>query len=114
MQLTWPDIDFERERIRVRGSTSKGERTRYVDMCQEVIDLLTGWKKQTCRDGVQLILVFGNEAGEARREVVQYRDVLREAQIDDFTWHELRHYVPFRLCLVTSIARILWGMSDAG
>jgi integrase len=91
MQLTWPDIDFERERIRVRGETSKGSKTHYVPMCQEVVDILTAWKPQTCRDGVQPILVFGNAAGELRREVHAYEGVLADAKIEDFTWHDMRH-----------------------
>ncbi|MBB5403227.1 site-specific integrase [Paraburkholderia youngii] len=97
MQLQWPDIDFDNERIRVRKATSKGDRTRYVPMCDEVIEALKAWKAQTCCGPVQPILVFGNALGEVRREVKPYRHVLAEAKIDGFTWHDLRHSFATRL-----------------
>ncbi|ABE29330.1 phage integrase family protein [Paraburkholderia xenovorans LB400] len=97
MQLQWPDVDFDNERIRVRKATSKGDRTRYVPMCDEVIQVLKAWKAQTCSGPVQPILVFGNALGEVRREIGPYRHVLAEAKIDSFTWHDLRHSFATRL-----------------
>jgi integrase len=59
MQLQWPDVDFDNERLRVRKATSKGDRTRYVPMCDEVIQVLKAWKAQTCSGPVQPILGGG-------------------------------------------------------
>ncbi|WP_188130666.1 tyrosine-type recombinase/integrase [Paraburkholderia panacisoli] len=53
LQPQWPDIDFDNESIRVRKAMSKGDRTRYVPMCDETLLVLKCWRAQTSGGPVQ-------------------------------------------------------------
>jgi integrase len=72
----------------VEGSTAKTGRTRHIPLNAEALDVLTAWRHQTTGHD----LVFPGKNGARLNNVKKaWAGVLREAQIANFRWHDLRH-----------------------
>ena len=94
--LQWRDIDFQQGQIRVRES--KSGKGRVVAMNKTVTELLKQLSK------VRLInnqYVFPGEISGARRSDLPkyWEDYLKQAGIDNFHWHDLRHTFASRLVM---------------
>jgi integrase len=90
--LRWKDVDLERGILTVKGKTGR----RHVQANETAIaalrklEKLSGEKEFVCPD---------NE-GTAKRDWRQwFEDAVEEANIDDFTWHDLRHTFASRLVM---------------
>jgi integrase len=86
--LRWNDIDGGANALTVEGSTAKTGRTRHIPLNAEALDVLTAWRHQTTGHD----LVFPGKNGARLNNVKKaWAGVLREAQIANFRWHDLRH-----------------------
>lgn len=111
--LEWSDIDWETGVITVRGTTSKSKKSRHVPMNQEVVVVLRAWQKLT--DG-KSGLVFTGREGEGMDNVKRsWGKLLRDAKIEDFRWHDMRHHFASRLVMAgvdLNTVRELLGHAD--
>jgi integrase len=93
--LRWQDVDFINKRITVIGNTSKTGQTRYIPLNKEAFRVLDIWHKQTKRSSGY---VFVGKNGERFTNIDKaWKVLLRDAQIQDFRLHDLRHHFASRL-----------------
>ncbi len=111
--LTWEFVDMDRRIISVDGNYAKSGKTRHINMNSEVHSTLAAWKKQTSAIGG---LVFRSAAGGKFDNVnSSWERVLREAKIENFRWHDMRHTFASRLAMANvdlNTIRELLGHAD--
>jgi integrase len=97
LRLTWGCIDFASKVITVKATTAKSGKSRHVPMNTQVIEILTEWKPQKVEP---TDFVFTTPRGMAiASPQTAWENVLREAKIKNFTWHDLRHCFASRLVM---------------
>jgi len=111
-QLEWRDVDFYADVLRVRAEIAKSSKARAVPMTQRVRDCLEAWRAQTVPGG----LVFKGKEGKPITDIKSaWRNLMKEAEIEGFRFHDLRHDFASRLAMrgvpLFQISRLL-GHSD--
>lgn len=91
--LTWDRV--EGGFITVNATNSKSRRSRHVPLNREAADTLEGWSQQVEPVG----LVFQGRDGRFDNVRKAWGRLLREAEIHDFTWHDMRHHFASRLVM---------------
>jgi integrase len=89
--LKWSDIDLPRGLITLRKEISKNGKEEIVDINDDAADVLSSWQKQClCEDKNELIFpeIKGSRYMYVHRE---WQAILKDAQIDNFRWHDMRH-----------------------
>ena len=111
--LAWENVDLDRRVMTVSGMNAKSKRTRHIPLNREATWVLTGWKEQT---GASSGLVFLNEDGQRfDRANTSWRGLLKQAEIPNFRWHDMRHHFASRLVMGgvdLNTVRELLGHSD--
>ena len=111
--LTWSNVNLDRRILTVTGATAKSRRTRHIPLNREATSILLNWRAQS-EDSTGL--VFVNEQGERfDRANSSWRGLLKQAQITDFRWHDMRHHFASRLAMGgvdLNTIRELLGHSD--
>lgn len=111
--LTWSNVDLDRRILTVTGATAKSKRTRHIPLNRQATSILRNWRAQSVStEG----LVFCNEAGERFDRVnTSWRALLKDAEISNFRWHDMRHHFASRLVMGgvdLNTVRELLGHSD--
>ncbi|WP_353226687.1 tyrosine-type recombinase/integrase [Novosphingobium sp.] len=111
--LTWPNVNLDRRILTVTGATAKSRRTRHIPLNREATSALLNWRAQS-EDTTGL--VFVNEQGDRfDRANSSWRRLLKQAQITEFRWHDMRHHFASRLAMGgvdLNTIRELLGHSD--
>lgn len=111
--LTWSNVDIDQAFITIGASSTKTSKTRHIPLNEEAVETLASWKKQCDRNA---ILVFENDSGESFDNVnSSWRRLLKDASIEAFRWHDMRHHFASRLAMVgvdLNTIRELLGHSD--
>lgn len=107
MGLTWPDVSFDRETVTFRG-TKNGE-IRSCPITPEVHSRLRNLRKVRI---LKTDLVFPRYDGKKPKSVrAAWDKAVREANLDDFRFHDLRHTAASYLAMTgatpTELAAIL-------
>jgi integrase len=88
-KLEWSDLEFSRKQLRVKGLATKTGRTRYLPLNKEALRVLQEAKeyKQSSR------YVFPSPVTGKPFDNINtaWRQVLTDAQIEGFRFHDLRH-----------------------
>jgi integrase len=96
-QLTWACIDFASKVITVKATTAKSGKARHVPMNDEVIELLRGWRS---KDAQPTDFVFTTRRGMPITTTARvWKNLMREASITNFRWHDLRHVFASKLVM---------------
>lgn len=88
--LTWDRVNLLSATpiITIEGKSSKTNSTRHIPLNREALEVLTAWKKQQGGRGY----VFPGDDGKQLQSVrSSWEQVLVDAKISDFRWHDLRH-----------------------
>ena len=108
--LRWEDINFNTKILTVGGDRAKSGHTRHMPLNKEAINVLKDWGVK--KNG----LVFPNKDGKPLDNIKSaWGNILKEAKIDAFRWHDLRHHFASRLVMAgadLNTIRELLGHSD--
>ncbi|MBP8131997.1 MAG: site-specific integrase [Candidatus Hydrogenedentes bacterium] len=87
--LEWSDINLDGKRLTVRAAATKGGKTRHIPLNQTALDVLRRWHAQSDGEG----LVFRNPRTDGRFTHIYtaWENLLNEAEINNFHWHDMRH-----------------------
>jgi site-specific recombinase XerD len=111
--LAWANVNLDRRILTVTGATAKSRRTRHIPLNREATSVLLNWRAQSEDTSG---LVFVNEQGERfDRANSSWRRLLKDAQITEFRWHDMRHHFASRLAMGgvdLNTIRELLGHSD--
>ncbi|MDR1516168.1 MAG: site-specific integrase [Synergistaceae bacterium] len=87
--LLWSDIDFDHNTLTLRPSNVKSKKKTVLPMSTDTRETLLLWREQTNNDG----LVFPSPVTGSMLTNVKkaWTGILKDAQIDNFRWHDMRH-----------------------
>jgi integrase len=93
----WTDIDFDNEVLILRPSNVKSKKKTILPMSAVTRETLLAWREQTSDEG----LVFPSPVTGAMLTNVKkaWAGVLKEANIENFRWHDMRHDFASRLVM---------------
>lgn len=86
LSLRWSDIDLQRRFATVHG-TKNGE-TRSLPLAAPAFEALRGLHRSRRRIGTELVFAGSTDAVFPRRA---WEEAVRRAELDDFSFHDLRH-----------------------
>jgi len=112
LKLKWSSIDFDKKFLTIQSSHAKSKKKRHIPLNKIAIDVLTKWRQQTGSDFV-FPGIDGGQAYDISRG--PWESVLKQAEITDFRWHDLRHHFASRLVMASvdlNTVRELLGHSD--
>lgn len=110
-KLRWDAVDLDNAVMTLKGDTTKSGSTRHVPLNAEALDILKRWRKQT--DGP--IVFPGRTGGELVEVKTAWSNLLKEASIENFRWHDMRHHFASRLVMAgvdLNTVRDLLGHGD--
>jgi integrase len=87
--LDWKDINFEQRLLTVRGGQAKSGKTRHLPLNRSALNVLTSWKQQNLNN--KGFIFVGKNGGRFDNVNKSWRELLRQANIKSFRWHDLRH-----------------------
>ncbi|MFV3305807.1 tyrosine-type recombinase/integrase [Pseudomonas sp. NY15181] len=110
--LRWPDVNLQAKTITVVGEGTKTKETRHIPLNAEALGTLKSWKEQ-CPPGCY---VFPGQEGERMTDVkTAWLELLKNASVTDFRWHDMRHDFASRLVMAgvpLNTVRDLLGHTD--
>ncbi|MFC0170233.1 tyrosine-type recombinase/integrase [Pseudoduganella danionis] len=111
--LTWDRVKLDGDAsIFISGNAAKSGKGRHIPLNAEAKAALTQWKSQQ-RDTA---LVFPGREGNPITEVkTAWRNLLADAEIVNFRWHDMRHHFASRLVMASvdlNTVRELLGHGD--
>ncbi|NHZ81861.1 tyrosine-type recombinase/integrase [Massilia sp. CCM 8695] len=110
-KLRWESVDLDNAVMTFKGDTTKSGSTRHIPLNSEALDTLRTWKKQS----TGLIVFPGRSGGELVEVKTAWANLLKEAKIGAFRWHDMRHHFASRLVMAgvdLNTVRELLGHSD--
>jgi integrase len=111
--LTWANVNLPKAQLTVAGEGAKSGKTRHIHLNKEALAVLTRWQQSTkATQG----LVFPSENGQRFDNINKsWWSLLKEAGIEGFRFHDLRHHFASRLVMLgtdLNMVRELLGHSD--
>ncbi len=110
--LDWKDIDLAEASVTVRGEHAKSGKTRHVPMNSLLVRTFSDWKAQDTGQGY----VFKSRTGGPFDNTYKsWCELMREAKIERFRWHDMRHDFASKLVMVgvnLNTVRELLGHAD--
>jgi integrase len=85
--LKWSNVSFAEKLMAVEGADGKTEQTRYIPLNDEALAVLKRWKTQAVDDRIFPFSSFKTA----------WAELLKQAQIKKFRWHDMRHDFASRL-----------------
>ncbi|WP_313483204.1 phage integrase [Stutzerimonas kunmingensis] len=110
--LRWQDVNLQAKTLTVAGEGAKTSETRHIPLNSEALATLKAWKEQTIGTGY----VFPGEDEKPMTDVkTAWLELLKNAGIIGFRWHDMRHDFASRLVMAgvpLNTVRDLLGHAD--
>ncbi|WP_019342817.1 site-specific integrase [Stutzerimonas stutzeri] len=110
--LRWQEVNLQGKTLTVAGEGAKTNETRHIPLNAEALATLKAWKEQTSGTGY----VFPGEKGKPMTDVkTAWLELLKNAGIVGFRWHDMRHDFASRLVMAgvpLNTVRDLLGHTD--
>jgi integrase len=97
ISLIWRDIDFVNKRIYLQAASTKNRRGYHIPLNETAFNALWEWRGR-CYKGNDDLLVFPSSSPRVPANTPmsggiheQWKRVLRDANINNFRWHDMRH-----------------------
>ena len=114
--LEWGDVNLDDRTLFLRAEADKTESARYIPMNNVACDVFRRWRKQA-KATQPRDLVFPSPNGGKKIDNCDssWRNLLKEANIENFRWHDMRHDFASQLVMRgvdLNTVRELLGHSD--
>ncbi|WP_374289371.1 tyrosine-type recombinase/integrase [Pseudomonas fluvialis] len=110
--LRWHDVNLAAKTLTVAGAGAKTGETRHIPLNAEALATLSGWLEQSSGTGY----VFPGEKDKPMTDVkTAWLELLKNAGIAGFRWHDMRHDFASRLVMAgvpLNTVRDLLGHAD--
>jgi integrase len=110
--LRWQDVNLQGKTLTVAGEGAKSSETRHIPLNAEALATLKAWKEQASGTGY----VFPGEDDKPMTDVkTAWLELLKNAGIVGFRWHDMRHDFASRLVMAgvpLNTVRDLLGHTD--
>jgi integrase len=110
--IEWSDLDFDRSILTIRAEISKSNKARHIPLNATAVETLRIWRGRASKEGH----VFPSRTGKRMDNVTAaWTGLLKEAKIENFRWHDLRHHFASKLVMAgvdLNIVRELLGHTD--
>ena len=113
--LRWSDINMREAILTVRAASSKSGKTVRVPLNRTAREALSAWQKQTRGDGDGLVFPSPKGGGMMDNCKSAWEHLLKDAGIEGFRWHDMRHDFASRLVMAgvdLNTVRELLGHAD--
>lgn len=110
--LTWRDINFGARILTVNGTVAKSGKTRHIPLNKEAYDILEKWYQQR---GENHLVFFGKNGERFNHIKKSWGNLLADAGIQHFRFHDLRHHFASKLVMAgvdLNTVRELLGHAD--
>ncbi|PFG56336.1 site-specific recombinase XerD [Vibrio sp. ES.051] len=109
--LRWEYVSFPNRYLTIRSENAKSKKTRTIPLNDTVLNLLESWRAQN--SDADYVFVANNQPVEFFQ--YQWQSLLKEAGIENFRIHDLRHHFASKLVMAgvdLNIVRELLGHAD--
>ena len=96
--LRWEHVDIERRLLRIDGLTSKTQQTRFVALNDIALRTVQDWKASCLIEG-DYVFTSARTGGVLDNIDSSWKGVVRDAEIEKFRFHDLRHTFASRLVM---------------
>lgn len=97
LSLRWDDVDLNAGTVLLRAENAKSKKSDVLPLNTTALNTLRQWHNQRTEDNP---LVFPSSIGTVMRDCKKpFEWLLKEAEIKDFTWHDMRHDFASRLVM---------------
>lgn len=94
--LSWDSVDLVNDVVTIKAENAKSGKTRHIPLNREAKDTLLGWQVDTKEQG----FIFEGEPGKAITDIKKaWNNLLEEAKIKEFNFHDLRHHFASKLVM---------------
>ncbi|NLM71331.1 MAG: site-specific integrase [Synergistaceae bacterium] len=114
--LEWRDVDLDGGILTLRAAASKSGKINYVPLNRPALEAFTLWRKQSEDQGEKsLVFLSPKTGGKFDNCQSSWEGLLKEAGIENFRWHDMRHHFASKLVMKgadLNTVRELLGHSD--
>lgn len=116
LSLVWGDVDLHNRFLLLRAASAKSGKTSYVNLNKTALEVLEVWRNQA-KNTAPTALVFPSPKNGQKMDNCNsaWERLLKEAGIEGFRWHDMRHDFASRLVMAgvdLNTVRELLGHAD--
>lgn len=96
-RMYWEDINFDRKNITLVMRGKRKSHTRHIPMNKESFEILSAWRSM--RSQTDKFVFPSKEGGTLDNIQTSWENLRKEAKINNFRWHDMRHHFASKLVM---------------